>query len=189
MVQGLEGGPSAQQLSLPEPAARWSRVNQLSQISGLPPPPRGEGRGRGRQSTWPPGDLEASGVTCEERSRPQATGKEHSHRPLSERSPAPREPPPPPATSRPGQALLSVLVGGGRPLVLVTQAQHSPWPAAGSLRLLRQPRRPGQPSTVRRGLFVLWKLGWQRSQKKTPFLSSERRSGFSQVGGRRAVGE
>lgn len=95
MVQGLEGGPSAQQLSLPEPAARWSRVNQLSQISGLPPPPRGEGRGRGRQSTWPPGDLEASGVTCEERSRPQATGKEHSHRPLSERSPAPREPPRP----------------------------------------------------------------------------------------------
>lgn len=58
MVQGLEGGPSAQQLSLPEPAARWSRVNQLSQISGLPPPPPevkaggGGGRARGLPVIW-----------------------------------------------------------------------------------------------------------------------------------------
>lgn len=69
MVQGPGGRPQC---------TRGHRPNQLSQISGLLPP-RGEGRGRGKQSTWPPGDLEASGVTCEERSCPQAPGKEHGH--------------------------------------------------------------------------------------------------------------
>lgn len=101
MVQGLEGGPSAQQLTLPEPAARWSRANQLSQISGLLPP-------------TPPLAL----------ARP----------PLC-----------------PG--------GGGRPLVLLTQARHSPWRQRAACGSCVSHAGPGQPSAVRRGLFVSLEAG------------------------------